>query len=183
MPVIRLCGACAVGPRQPGTRAASGPALGVLRPLREELADARPVHRDMQARTGAAPPPHGSGKSRSRASRGAPARVMGRSSPANRRWTAREAGHGVRRSAPAPVGALLPYFFGSAKSTRAPGALLQTGRRSVGCAMVAMYVFTPERTHHDPRNHHRRNQRQGRHHPPQPAGRAQRAQRQRSTRR
>jgi len=28
-----------VRPRQPGSRAASGPALGVLRPLREELAN------------------------------------------------------------------------------------------------------------------------------------------------
>src|SRR5215212_7764638 len=31
-----------VRPRQPGTRAASGPALGVLRPLCEELADGPP---------------------------------------------------------------------------------------------------------------------------------------------
>src|ERR1041385_4427277 len=33
---------------------------------------------------------------------------MGRSSPAIRRWTCREAGHGCGASAPAPVGALLP---------------------------------------------------------------------------
>src|SRR5947209_10923600 len=40
----------------------------------------------------------------------------------------REAGHRVRRSAPAPVGALLPLFFSGAENgQRAPGALRQTG--------------------------------------------------------
>src|SRR6185436_1045484 len=51
----------------------------------------------------------------------------------------REAGHGVRRSAPAPVGALLPSLFaGSGNRQGAPGAPLQSGRRSVGCAMLRM---------------------------------------------
>src|SRR3954462_3735852 len=42
-----------VRPRQPDTRAASGPALGVLRPLREELAATAGANASPEARTGA----------------------------------------------------------------------------------------------------------------------------------
>jgi hypothetical protein len=101
------------GARHPGTRAASGPALGVLRPLREELA-ADPARSPEEARTEAE-------KCRGRAPRGAPVRVMGRRSPGvlgDR--PDREAGHGCGASAPAPVGALLPSFalFGNGGQAR-----------------------------------------------------------------
>jgi hypothetical protein len=39
----------------------------------------------------------------------------------------REAGHRVRRSAPAPAGALLPSFFGERKQTKGTGALPKRG--------------------------------------------------------
>ena len=103
-------------PRQPQTRAASGPALGVLRPLCEELADGLGLFaQDTQARTGAEASPKGNAESRGRAPRGAPAGDPAGHLRRSGDGPVREAGHGVRRSAPAPVGALLPSFFHQAE--------------------------------------------------------------------
>src|SRR3954465_195910 len=55
--------------------------------------------------------PKGGAESRSRAPRGAAAGVIGRSSQAILRWVRSRDGPRVRRSAPAPVGALLPSNF------------------------------------------------------------------------
>jgi hypothetical protein len=108
--------------RRPG--GSGNPLLGYYGPCARSSLTARHVHRDTQARTGVEASPQGDAQSRSRASRGAPARVMGRSSsgvPAD--GPGREAGHGVRRSAPAPVGALLPsHFWREREQTKAPPA-------------------------------------------------------------
>ena len=48
-------------------------------------------------------------------------------------------GHGVRRSAPAPVGALLPSFWGAEmdEGIRRPS---KTGRRSFGCLTIESWM-------------------------------------------
>ena len=96
----------------------------------QELADdwwARSRHRRKRG-------PTPQGKRRSRAPRGAPARVMGRSSPAIRRW---DLPRGRSSGAAYPhqrLSALCsPHVFrGAENGQRAPGAPPQTGRRSVG---------------------------------------------------
>src|SRR5215210_1655613 len=47
-----------------------------------------------------------------------PVGVSHRRSPAIRRWTCPRGGHGVRRSAPASVGALLPLIFRGTEETK-----------------------------------------------------------------
>ncbi len=89
---------------------------------------ARPDRRDTQARPGAESSAKAGGESRSRAPRGAPARVMGRSSPAIRRSV---------RSRDGPPGAALPHqrlsalcsphFFGGAEQGQGAPAPSQTG--------------------------------------------------------
>jgi len=113
------CGARAAG-SQPATRAASGPDLGVLRPLREELADG-PVHLGTRKR---GPELSQSRKTWREPQQGVERRagpVMGRSSPAIWRW-ARSRGRatGCGASAPAPVGALLPSFSGAEQTPGRP---------------------------------------------------------------
>src|SRR4051794_13814113 len=104
-------------PRQPDTRAASGPALGVLQPLCEELADGpseigtrkrgpelrqkpkgfcREPQQSVERRAGGRIPPAISGDPEI--------------DPTARRVT------GCGASASAPVGALLPSFFGERKT-------------------------------------------------------------------
>jgi hypothetical protein len=117
--VRRLRGA----PRQLATRAASGPALGALRPLCEVLADG-------PGDTGTRKRGPELGESRKAFARAAAERREARR-PAS--WagdlrrsedrSARETDQRVRRSAPAPVGALLPSCFSrSGKQTKAQPA-------------------------------------------------------------
>ena len=109
--------------RNRATRAASEPALGVLRPpVRACSRSDGPVHhgRSQRRDTGArlnAERPFGRARSGAAARRyerreGAPARVMGRSSPAIRRWVrSRDEPRGAASSAPAPVGrSISPHF-------------------------------------------------------------------------
>ena len=134
------CGACARG-SQPRSRAASGPALGVRRPLREELAAWGCAGlRTQEARTGAE-------KCRSRAPRGAPAGVIGRRSLAIRRSVRSRGGPpGAAASAPAPVGALLPSFFQGAGKTKGTRPC-RSGLRSVGCLTIESETMRERAAH------------------------------------
>src|SRR5205814_3795914 len=77
---ICLCGACALGLVTPALGRLRDPPWGHYDPCaRSSLHGDAPTCASQEARTGAE-------KCRSRASRGAPACVMGRSSPATRRW-------------------------------------------------------------------------------------------------
>ena len=110
--VIRLCGACGSRPRQPDSRAASGHALGALGPLCEELA----------RRIGANADPGSADRSRKMPQQSAERRAGPRHGPVisgdpEMDLTARQV-IGCGASAPAPVGALLPSFFGEQKWTR-----------------------------------------------------------------
>ena len=118
--------ACAApaGPAcQPGTRAASGPALGALGPLREELA--RRIGASRSGKRG--PEPKNAAAGRREARRLAIRPVI--SGEPEMGATARRV-TGCGASAPAPVGALLPSSLEERKGTRGTRPL-PTGRRSL----------------------------------------------------
>src|SRR5947209_17505800 len=123
-----------VRPRQPETRAASGPALGVLRPLCEELADGPSDigTRKRGPELSACRKAFARAAAERRKARRPAIRPVISGDPEIGPTARRTIGCGA--SAPAPVGALLPLIFrGAEKRTKGIRRPAQTGRRSVGC--------------------------------------------------
>src|ERR1043165_9763 len=102
------------------SRAARGPTRRALRSSRQELADRRANALESVARE-----PKRAAAERRKAR---PVRVMGRASPAIRRQAYPRGRPRVRRSAPAPVGALLPHFFKGAEEDERGARPLPNGR-------------------------------------------------------
>ena len=135
--VVRLCGACGSGLVSQALGRLRDPPLGHYDPCARCSLTARPDRRDTQARTGAESPVKAGGESRSRTPRGAPGPRHGLGpSPAIRRWARPRGAPRVRRSAPAPVGALLPSFFRGAEEDKGhPAPSVKPGSEALASVM------------------------------------------------
>jgi hypothetical protein len=130
---IRWRGACAVGLVSLPPGRLRNPPWGYYGPCARCSLTARPDRRDAQARPGAEASPQGDAESRSRAPRGAPARVMGRRSLSvlgDR--PCREAGHGVRRFRTSACRRPAPLIFSGSGNRQGAPAPFEPGWRSVG---------------------------------------------------
>jgi hypothetical protein len=122
---------------QPRTRAASGHALGVLRPLCEELADG-PVHHGTRKR-GPKPKHRRKAMPRAAAERREARRPTLLAGDLRRSGDRpdRKAGHRVRRFRTSACRRSAPLiFFQGAENRRGAPAPCQPGRRSFGCLTI-----------------------------------------------